>query len=453
MASKSLVQMKYKIPLCLAFIVLFTASGYFLALSKNIEAVVLFISGLVTLVCLIWLYDYTDRLVTFFINAMRNNDTSIQFPVNIKNKALAHLHEGMNLINRNFQLFKMKNEYNENYYKALIRHSHSGMLVLNKSNQVVLMNNSACKYAGISNESTNPNHLEMKNPVFHKAVIKLEPGKDVVFKHVNGNDYQVLAFRATLMRNNEEELKLVSIHDIRQEMESKELDSYRKLIRVLTHEIMNLVSPITSISKSMKSLYYRNGMAIALSDFNNEILNTTQKGLQLIDEQSQGLASFIENYRRISRIPQPVIRHFDASEWTEQLRIVYGEKMKEHRISFQITKESMAREIIADKNLLNQVMINLINNAMDAVLEIENDRKISVDISIFQQARIRIRISDNGTAIPPEIQEKIFVPFFTTKANGSGIGLSICQEIIKLHHGSLMVISIPGGMTSFVIEL
>ena len=173
----------------------------------------------------------------------------------------------------------------------------------------------------------------------------------------------------------------------------------------------------------------------------------------MIDEQSHGLASFIENYRKISRIPQPVIIKFDSGEWTEQLRIVFGEKMKEHKINCRIIKEPAVRGITADKNLLNQVMINLMNNAMDAVLEIENDRKITVDISAFQQNRIRIRITNNGPSIAAEIQEKIFVPFFTTKANGSGIGLSICQEIIKLHHGSLAVISIPGGLTSFVIEL
>jgi signal transduction histidine kinase len=173
----------------------------------------------------------------------------------------------------------------------------------------------------------------------------------------------------------------------------------------------------------------------------------------LIDEQSHGLANFIDNYRRISRIPQPVIIKFDAGEWTEQLRIVFGEKMKENSINCRIVKEPTVREITADKNLLNQVMINLMNNAMDAALEIENDRVIAVDISLFQQSRIRIRITNNGPVIPPEIQEKIFVPFFTTKANGSGIGLSICQEIVKLHHGSLGVISVPGGQTTFVIEL
>jgi len=144
---------------------------------------------------------------------------------------------------------------------------------------------------------------------------------------------------------------------------------------------------------------------------------------------------------------------FETDEWMDQLRIVYSEKMKENGIDFEMVAERGIKQIVADKKLINQVVINLMNNAMDAVLEKENDRMIKLNIENTLQNRIWISISNNGPVIPPEVQDKIFVPFFTTKKEGSGIGLSICQEIMKLHHGSLMVVSGPESMTTFMMEI
>jgi signal transduction histidine kinase len=235
-------------------------------------------------------------------------------------------------------------------------------------------------------------------------------------------------------------------------MESRELESYRKLISVLTHEIMNVVSPLTSVAKSLQSLYMNNGKAISISEFDEHILKTTQYGLQVIEEQSKGMAIFVENYRKISRIPQPVMQSIEIEEWLEQLRIFFRGRMKENDIKFDITVEPFVKQISADKNLLNQVIINLVNNAVDAVSELKENREVSLSVFSFRQNRIHIKISNNGPVIQPDILDKIFVPFYTTKKNGSGVGLSICQEIMKLHGGSITVIS-NEGLTSFIAEL
>jgi signal transduction histidine kinase len=175
--------------------------------------------------------------------------------------------------------------------------------------------------------------------------------------------------------------------------------------------------------------------------------------MQVIDEQSSGLLNFIDNYRKISRIPQPDIHVIDLAEWMEQLRIVYAEKMNQQKISLEMTHDRAIKTIWADKHLLNQVMINLLNNAMDAAAENEGDRKIRIEVIAAHQQRVRIKVTNNGPHIPKDLQDRIFVPFFTTKKNGSGIGLSISQEIMKLHKGSLMVVSAPGSDTSFVLEI
>jgi signal transduction histidine kinase len=262
----------------------------------------------------------------------------------------------------------------------------------------------------------------------------------------------MLFFRATLIRRKETELKLVSIQDIRHELEFKELESYRKLISVLTHEIMNMLSPLTSVSSELYSMFRYNDLPRDLTQIDETTIRTAVNGLQLINEQSNSLLNFVNNYRKISRIPQPDFITFKVDEWAEQMKIAFSGKMQENKIDFQITVEKSLLEIIADKKLLNQVMINLINNSIDAVMENERGRQILIYIMKNLQNNIIIRVINNGPLIPPELLEKIFVPFFTTKKNGSGIGLSISQEIMKLHNGSVIAVSSKESQTCFIVE-
>jgi two-component system, NtrC family, nitrogen regulation sensor histidine kinase NtrY len=453
MASERLLHTRYRYLVVLTMPVLFTAAGFLLSKRDFLAASVLFLTGLLAVIIMLRIYSGANLAVSYFFDALRNQDTTHQFPVTPKNRSLSKLYESMNLLNKYFQDIRIQNEYNEKYYKTLIRHSATGMLVLNSDNEVELINKVACRYAGISSETTNPNLLRIRNPSFYEAVCDLRPGMDLTYKHILGNDYQVLSFRASLLRKNDSVVKLISIQDIRHELESKELESYRKLISVMTHEIMNLMSPLTSVSKVLYSLYFNNKKAISLHEMDEHILKTTLNGLQVIEEQGSGLLNFVDNYRKISKLPQPDIQAIELAEWMEQLRIVYAEKMKQHQISLEMMHDRNISRIWADKTLLNQVMINLLNNAMDAVIENEGDRKIVVEVFTMHAQRLRIKVSNNGPHIPPELQEKIFVPFFTTKQNGSGIGLSISQEIMKLHKGSLMVVSAQGGDTSFILEI
>lgn len=452
MASEKIVYSRFRYPLALIILVCVMISGYLTAITRYTEAAAFIVAGVLTFVIMFRLYDNLGRTVTFFFNSLKNNDTSQQYPVNLKNKTLVRLHQSMNEANRHFQSIRLQSEYNENFYKELIRHSATGLLVLNQDNRVELINRSACKHAGIPADSSNPMILKIKNPLFYEAICNLKAGQDMTYRQIIGNDYQLLTFRASLLMKNRQTLKLISVHDIRHEMESKELESYRKLISVLTHEIMNQVTPLTSVSKTLQALFADKNSPAIISG-TDSTLATVQKGLQLIEEQSTGLTSFINNYRKISKIPTPVIQIFNVDEWIDQLRIVYADKMKENEILFRISKDNQISNISADKNLMNQVIINLVNNATEAVLENPVNREINISISSYQSNRVRIKVFNNGPDILPEIRERIFVPFFTTKESGSGIGLSICKEIIKLHRGSLTLLSSKGGETVFMVEI
>jgi len=431
----------------------FTGAGIFLTKTLYSPAILFMLTGFIASFWLIRIHNRTNESIASFFDNLRNDDTAIQFSDRFSSRSLNALCESMNKLNRHFQDIKLQSESNENYYKTLIRHAATGILVLNQRNEIELMNEMACMYAGISPETTRYKILSERNPEFYHALCSMIPGEHVTYKSARNNSFQLLFFRATLIRKNGQLLKLVSIQDIRQELESKEVESYRKLISVLTHEIMNLLSPMTSVSKALFAQYHRDNQPITLSDMDDNTILTTIRGLHVIEEQSSGMMNFIHNYRKISKIPSPVIEAFSVAEWVEQLKIVFSSELESEHIGFDIRADRAVRQITADKKLINQVVINLMNNAIDAVKENEGDKKIEFHILHNEQNRVLIKISNNGPYIPPELQDKIFVPFFTTKTNGSGIGLSISQEIMKLHKGSLSVLSMPDNHTVFVLEI
>jgi signal transduction histidine kinase len=359
----------------------------------------------------------------------------------------------MNRVNLHFQEIRIRSEFKEKYYLSLIRHSGIGLIVLTSGNEIELMNEMACKYAGISPDTVNFRILKTKNPAFYEAVNSLKPGENITYKNIIHNNFQLLFFRATRVRKRDHTVKLVSIEDIRSEMESRELESYRKLISVLTHEIMNLLSPLTSVSKALRTLFYSGERPKSHSEIDEDTLKATLNGIQIIEEQSSGMMNFVNNYRKISKIPQPEMKEFLVQEWMEQLKIVFNESLASSKIRFDIAADKGIRYIVADRKLINQVMINIINNAVDAIADQEGERMIRIRIFQNRMNRLLIEVFNNGPHIPPEIQEKIFVPFFTTRKKGSGIGLSISQEIMKLHKGSLRVMSNKEHGTSFILEL
>ncbi len=452
MESEKLLSIRVRVILLLLTSFSFLGAGICYEKHMLPVSIILLITGLICVLLVNRIYNVTNEAIIFLFDSLRNDDTTIRFQEKIKNKGLIKVFESMNRLSDYFQEIKLRNEYNESYYRSLIQNSSAGLIVLGSNNRIELINKTACTYAGISPDTTNPDLLRIRHPSFYEAVSNLRPGENVTYKSLVSNNLQLLFFRASMIRRKDEELKLISIQDIRYELESKELESYRKLISVLTHEIMNILSPLTSVARELHTLFSFNEKQKKSPHIDQSVISTAVTGLQLINEQSNSLVNFMNNYRKVSKLPQPEFSTFSVIEWIEQLKIVFTGKMKESNIDFLITAEKSLNEIIADKKLFNQVMINLINNAMDAVMEIDGERKIEINIFRNSLNRIIIKISNNGPIIPGELLEKIFVPFFTTKKGGSGVGLSISQEIMKMHNGSIVAISSEDNRTCFMLE-
>lgn len=426
-------------------------TGILFATDHLSAAIIMVIIALLIINFLRRIYNSTNEAVSTFFDSLSNDDTTLNFTKIEGNPSLKKLYESMEELNRHFKEIRIKNEYNESFYRTLIEFASTGLIVLDGNNSVALINKVACNYAGISPDSTNRNLLKIRHPEFYEAICNIKSGETLTYKHLVSNNLQMLSFRASGIKRNDEELKLISIHDIRSELEYRELESYRKLMSVMTHEIMNLLSPITSVSKE---LYDQLNLFIENDALKQEYdITTAATGLRLINEQAGGLTNFVNSYRRISKIPPPEFATMDAEDWEGMLKIAFSGRMNENSIDFRIDRERNVHHIIADPNLLNQVVINIINNAIEAVIEIESNRMISINMVKKNNERIQIQISNNGPQIPSELIEKIFVPFFTTKKNGSGIGLSICQEIMKLHKGSVIAVSPNDGFTTFLVEV
>jgi len=245
---------------------------------------------------------------------------------------------------------------------------------------------------------------------------------------------------------------LLSIQDIRNELDEKETASWIKLTRVLTHEIMNSIAPITSLSETLAGYYIGEDGPRAPEEMNKQTIANTIKGLTVIQERGKGLVNFVDAYRKLTHLPKPDCKMLNLNDFLEKVKLLLSAEPNFYRIEFSITPVEESIILFIDENLFSQVIINLVRNSFQA-LNGQKNGVIKIMASKNTNGTTTINIIDNGPGIPAEILDEIFVPFFTTRENGSGIGLSLSRQIIRLHGGNLKVISRQDIETIFSIEI
>ncbi len=437
--------------ICLA--VLASCAGGLLISSERPDLALL--SLLASIALAIWLMKDIQRglkNITRFFESTASGDFSTTFDESSKDPMLRKLHAAMNQLIRKFRNLRVKSESREKYYQAVIKQSATGLIVLNSRNEIEVINRAAALFAGISPDSGDTRLLGIRNPHFFDQLASIDPGEKRTYRDQGHGPSSALLLRATGIELSGERLKVVSIENIKRELEQTELESYHRLIRILTHEIMNAVAPLTSVSGTLQKRFFPDQSPIDPSRVDKKMIEGLVQGLTTIDDQTRGMADFVNNYRRLTRLPEPVIAPFGASEWLESLRLLVTQQMDEAGIQMELSSDPGIRNIHADRKLLSQVILNLVNNAKDALSGLPGGRKLRIDLFRIEPAHLYIRVSNNGEQIPEEEMEKIFIPFYTTKEKGSGIGLYVSRQIIHLHGGLLSVSSRPGE-TAFLIEL
>lgn len=387
------------------------------------------------------LYNRHARKVLFMLDAIENNDYSIHFPETDEAADTSLVNRSLNRVARILYNVKSETAQQEKYYELILDCVNTGILVLNDSGAVYQKNNESMRLLGLE-VFTHVSQLNRIDPHLAQLLSDCRPGEKIQVPFCNERGTVNLSIRVSDITVHKEHLRILALNDINNELDEKEIDSWIRLIRILTHEIMNSVTPITSLSDTL----------LGLTEEENA-LEEIKNGLQTISSTGKGLLSFVDSYRKFTRIPTPEPALFYVKGFIERMVELARHLYPDTRISFRTDVVPDDLILYADENLISQVVINLLKNAIQAI-ESEKDRKKEGEIGIRaycnETEAVLIEISNNGPAIPGDIAEHIFVPFFTTKEGGSGIGLSISRQIMRLSGGSLSLL--PAKETTFVLK-
>lgn len=377
------------------------------------------IGGVLMLGALFQIGALTRQLNTFnqkikhFFDAVQDGDNMLCFPEQNVDEEQELLNRSLNRINDLLARTKTENQKQEHFYRSLLEEVPSGVLAWDASGKIIIANSTALSLLGCQQLG---NRQQVEQLLQHKANLSLSQNQ---------------------MKLEDENITLLSIQDIGDELSDKESESWEKLTHVLTHEIMNTIAPIISLSQTLSTYPSSNEKAI--------------RGLQIIKAQSERLMQFTESFRHLSYLPPPQKNNFSVTTLLHNLEVLLQSDFEANAIRFTMTCSPGSIVINGDENQLSQVLLNLLKNAMQA-LDGKRDGCISINLRQLID-NLLIDITDNGPGIPEENREKIFIPFFTTKPEGTGIGLSLCKQIIRRHGGYLSLHESLPGRTTFRIDL
>ena len=394
--------------------------------------------------------ERTNRKLSVFFDAIRHSDFSSSFSDQGLGKSFDDLNQAFNEVINEFKKTRATKEEHYNYLQTVVQHVTIGIIVFKKDGSVHMVNNAFKRLFRASNLRY-VHELEKVDKNLAELLQRIKAGDSELIKVFAENELLQLSIRATEFRMQGEDFVLVSMQNIHTELEAKEMDSWQKLIKVLTHEIMNSITPIVSLSSTVKGLLIDEENTLLRTNIDEDDVESAQSALNTIERRSQGLLNFVQVYRNLTRIPKPNFRHIEVSELFNNVEKLLKPKMDERSIHCVCKTIPAGLKLTADPDLLEQVLINLMINAVHAVQDVENP-KIQVVAIAESLNRVNISVSDNGHGIKPDNLEQIFVPFFTSKKEGSGIGLSLSREIMRLHKGNITVRSKPDVETRFTLH-
>jgi two-component system nitrogen regulation sensor histidine kinase NtrY len=389
--------------------------------------------------------DRTNRDLTRFFDSVRFDDFSQTFRGKSPGGSFADLHAALARVIEAFRAARADKEEQALYLQTVVQHVGIGLLVFQPDGEVELINNAARRLLKIP-LLKNIRNLEEAHPGLPETLCGLKPRDHSLVKVEAGDEQLQLLLHAAEFKQRGRDFTLVSIQDIRGELEEREIEAWQKLIRVLTHEIMNSMTPISSLATTVEDLIDK-----SCAEGDPENLNDIRGALRTIQRRSEGLLHFVDGYRNLAQVSKPDLKFLPAADLFAQVAQLLRTRLDECGVRLVTFSNPARLEVLADPNLLEQVLINLILNACDAVSG-QAHPHIELTASLDERGRPVIQVRDNGAGIAPENLDKVFVPFFSTKEGGSGIGLSLSRQIMRLHGGSISVTSKPGRETVFTLR-
>jgi nitrogen fixation/metabolism regulation signal transduction histidine kinase len=400
---------------------------------------------------LIQYVERTNRELTRFLLSIRHADFTQSFSAKGRGRSFDELSAAFSDVVNQFQKIRADKEEHSLYLQTVVQHVGVGLIAFTPDGAVTLINNVAKRTLGV-NQLIDIRSLKRLSEELVDVLLQMNPGeKSLVKLELHGELLQLVIY-ATEMKLRGEPQKLVSIQNIQSELDEKEMEAWQKLVRVLTHEIMNSLTPISSLASTVHGLLKPDSTDGEHGDrVTSETLRDVRGAVETIEKRSQGLLHFVDAYRNLARIPRPNFSIVPVAELFRHVEQLMRSHFEAGRISFSMHIEPSSLELTADGELIEQVLINLLRNAVEAVAD-QKERVVVLSGGIGEGGRIIVQVSDSGPGIPKDVQDRMFVPFFTTKPNGSGIGLSLSKQIMRLHRGSISVRSDAGTRTTFSLR-
>ena len=424
----------------LAIVLLMASICVWLVIERNwLWLFVAFPALVWTVVSFYRLYTYHTRKVAFLLDAIENDDPAVHFYEHVIDKDASKVNVMLNRIACILQNIKKETIQREKYYELILDFVETGIVVLDDKGNVFQKNRKAMELLGME-VFTHVKQLGRVSESLRKVFEEILPGQKMQVEYTNERGKMTPYFRASSITIQDNPYRIIALNDISHELDDREIDSWIRLTRVLTHEMMNSLTPVTSLSEML--------LTLPGAQKDEEL----RQGLETIHTTGKGLVNFVMSYRKLTRLPSPEPTLFDVRPFLERMVQLAGHQHPDSAIRIVLKEVQEDLMAYADENLLTQVMTNLLKNAVQAIGEAP-DGEIRLRAYCDEQDMVRIEVSNNGPKILPEVAEQMFVPFFTTKEEGSGIGLSLSKQMMRLQGGSISLLPYRDEWTTFVVVL
>lgn len=441
--------------LCGIFLNILLLSYCLLNTTLYISMLILAIIFVFQIVALISHINTTNRYLARFLTAVNYGDFTQSFKPLKLNSSFKDLGHALDQLFNRLRKERGEKEAQAAYLRALVDQLPIALLALAEDGTIHLSNKSFRKLVQ-EPEITRISQIEAFSVKLAHCLASIQPGRQESLEINRKKEKLYLTISSSILRNQSRHEKLITIQNIQSQLEAKEIESWQNLIRVMTHEIMNSITPIASLADTsgqyiQEAIGQLNECAANDDDING-LLNDAAYAVNTIGKRGQGLLRFVESYRSLTRLPTPKLKRIRVTVIFKSISELMTKQAQglDLTVVYQCKPENL--EIIADPDLIEQALINLIGNALDAVM-ITDSPSITVTARLAENSKVVLEVSDNGSGIAKENLDNIFIPFFTTKREGSGIGMSIVKQIVNLHGGSIVVDSSPGQGSSFKLLL
>ena len=425
----------------------------YLYLQTSLYATILIVAAIIVyqIYALLLYVEKTNKDLTRFLQAIKYTDFSQSFSGTGLGSSFKQLNEAFSEVIEQFRRARSEKEEHYRYLQTVVQHVGIGLISFKPDGEVGLINTAAKRLLKVPHLK-NIKSLESHSKLLVDTLLRMRSGEKALIKVDDKRELLQLAVYATEFKLREQMFTLVSLQNIQSELEEKEMEAWQNLIRVLTHEIMNSVTPISSLASTVNDLLTdTQGTQKAGGEISAESITDIRDASQTIQKRSEGLLHFVDAYRTLTRIPKPEFKLFPVKELFNSVHQLFRQQMATSAIEFRMAVEPESLDLTADPRLIEQTLINIMLNAIQAVQK-QSRGSVELFARIDERGRVIIQVADNGPGIRDEVLDKIFIPFFTTKQEGSGIGLSLCRQIMRLHRGTIHASSVAGVRTEFTLR-